>query len=303
MHQKTRCQIFRNGDIVFYTVEVYPFNNRFTPHAIGVSLGNNRDYNILYPGFPPPQGRCWLFALRKWVNPEPSVSLGAETRLYDAARNVVSFDVSADGLNIYAGTAPDGWLFKSGDGKIWVRTNNTFVADTTSALAAEKKGRLCAGTAPDAIIYYSDDDGDSWVNLQQISGATTITAFCRRRDGTWFCVSDTGLLLRCSKPGDIFQTLSNVPSGNAYSLGLAFRRVLYRLQDADIERVSQGSLEVMARNIDSLNFTYYNESMEVITPTTQDERDKVAVVRVKYSLSRNGKRLERISSVLMRNLP
>jgi|GEM_PF-6924421 len=303
LHQITRCQLFRNGDIVFYTQQVYQFNNWFTPHAIGVSKGDNANYRILYENTPPPQGQCWLFALRKWVDPEPSVTLGNERRLYNAARDVTSLTGTPDDEKLFAGTSPDGWVFASTDGKIWTRTKATFSEDGTWGLAAEKNGTVCAGTASNAVIYRSYDDGASWESLQQISGATNVPSFCRRRSGEWFAVANNGLLLYAPQLGWETKDVSTAPPGAAYCLTHAFRRIRYSFTNNTIQRQCDGQIEILARNIDRFDLTYYDRNLLIFTPVSQTERDKVSVIRVSYSVRRKDRVLRRQSAVVLRGLP
>ena len=303
LHQITRCQIFRNGDIVFYTQQVYQFNNRFTPHAIGVSEGDGVNHQILYEDTPPPQRRCWLFALRKWVDPEPSATIGNETQLYNAARDVTCLAKPDDGSRLFAGTSPDGWVFVSADGSTWTRTKGAFKEDGTWGLAVESNGTICAGTASDAVIYRSFDDGASWEVLQKINGATNVPSFCRRRSGEWFAVANNGLLLYAPQLGWEMKDVSTAPPGIAYCVALAFRRVRYFFKNGTVQRQCDGQTEILARNIDSFSLAYYDRNLLLFAPASQLERDRVSVIRVSYSVKSRGRVLSRQSAVVLRGLP
>ena len=303
LHQITRCQIFRNGDIVFYTQQVYQFNNRFTPHAIGVSEGDGVNHQILYEDTPPPQRRCWLFALRKWVDPEPSATIGNETQLYNAARDVTCLAKPDDGSRLFAGTSPDGWVFVSADGSTWTRTKGAFKEDGTWGLAVESNGTVCAGTASDAVIYRSFDDGASWEVLQKINGATNVPSFCRRRSGEWFAVANNGLLLYAPQLGWEMKDVSTAPPGISYCVALAFRRVRYFFKNGTVQRQCDGQTEILARNIDSFSLAYYDRNLLLFAPASQLERDRVSVIRVSYSVKSRGRVLSRQSAVVLRGLP
>ena len=301
--QRTRCQIRRNGDIIFYTVAITrPW--LFSPIAIGVSKGDGTSYATGVPeNTVPDAGQWWLFSLRKWVYPEPAVTIRRERQEYFPNHQVLYFCVTPDGSKIYAGTAPDGLVFFSSDGKVWQLTQGTFTARATWTVGAENDGRVIAGTSDTATIYFSPDGGATWNNLQQVSGATAVLDSVRGRNGRWFAVSNTGVLLRCNSLGQVMDVVGTAPPGNAFCVATAYKRVLYRLNNGQIERISDGATQILARDIDSLQFTYYNDDLVAFSPTTQSERDGVAVVRVKYSLTRENRSLERSSAVAVRNLP
>jgi len=299
---KFQAILYRNGDIRV-NIDGARFFNSFTP-TLGVSLGDGSNY-IDFTGERASR-RSWLFTIRKFVSPEPTVSIGAEELLYTATTHIYSLTKSDKGL-LCAGTGPNGYLFLSVDGVSWQRTAAVFAATEVYSVFAEGMSGILAGTAPNAGIYISTDGGGSWNLLQSVAGSDEVRAFTEDEfEHLYGAASSNAAVLLASAFGSSFGALPNLNTNSAYSVGIAYKRIRYFWAGAgtQLQRSERGSTENLGGELLSdFSFAYFDKNFNAITPLPlgQNERDGVETIKVSYTISKDGESIDFTTTVSLRN--
>lgn len=135
----------------------------------------------------------------------PDDSNWSNTGELTGALDVLSLTQAWDGA-LYAGTQPDGEVFKSIDaGTTWVNTGDLAGANIVWSVIEASDGALYAGTQPNGDVFKSVDAGTTWVNTGDLAGAATVWPVIEASDGalyagTW-CQDDTGRVFRSIDAG------------------------------------------------------------------------------------------------------
>jgi photosystem II stability/assembly factor-like uncharacterized protein len=128
----------------------------------------------------------------EWVN----------TGELDGAWYVYCLLQTQDGT-IYAGTAPNGDVFKSIDqGSTWVNTGELDGATHVYSLIEASDGTLYAGTYPNGDVFKSEDGGLSWSSTQNLPNVKAVRALLETQDGAIIA----GTSPDSSKNGRLFKT-------------------------------------------------------------------------------------------------
>jgi photosystem II stability/assembly factor-like uncharacterized protein len=86
--------------------------------------------------------------------------------------------------NLYAGTAPEGVVYKSEDkGGTWNRTGVLQGALRVYSLMEAADGTVYAGTYPNGDVFKTNDGGAGWDNTPDLRGATAVRALIQLPDG------------------------------------------------------------------------------------------------------------------------
>ena len=86
---------------------------------------------------------------------------------------------------LYAGTAPEGDVFKSVDwGDTWTPTSDLSGASRVYSLLRTQDGDIYAGTYPRGDVFKTTNGGMTWVNTTDLSGATAVRTLLQMQDGT-----------------------------------------------------------------------------------------------------------------------
>jgi photosystem II stability/assembly factor-like uncharacterized protein len=116
-----------------------------------------------------------------------------------AAWTVTSLLGSSDGP-LYAGTSPNGDVFKSIDaGTTWVNTGNLAGAVAVWSLLKASDGALYAGTSPNGNVFKSIDAGTTWVNTGELTGAFIVSSLIEASDGALYAGTEPN--------GDVFNSI------------------------------------------------------------------------------------------------
>ncbi|MFQ6093571.1 MAG: dockerin type I domain-containing protein [bacterium] len=98
-----------------------------------------------------------------------------------------------DGV-LYAGTYPNGDVFKSTDGGTsWVNTADLPGVDRVYALFQASDSTLYAGTYPEGDVFKTTDGGVSWEATADLEGATSVRCFLQTPDSTLYAGTAPGV--------------------------------------------------------------------------------------------------------------
>lgn len=107
----------------------------------------------------------------------------------DGATTVYCLAQASDG-SIYAGTYPDGDVYKSiDDGLTWANTANLDSATGVHSLMIDANGAIYAGTSPYSDLFKSTDSGTSWLKIKTFNGSN-IFKIIQTTDGKIFVATD-----------------------------------------------------------------------------------------------------------------
>lgn len=119
---------------------------------------------------------------------------------------------ASDGA-VYAGTGPNGDVFKSVDaGTTWVNCGDLAGAANVRSLAEASDGALYAGTGPNGDVFKSVDAGTAWVNTGALVGVSGIHSLIEALDGTIYAGTwDRGEVFKSVDAGTIWVNCGNLP--------------------------------------------------------------------------------------------
>jgi len=123
--------------------------------------------------------------------------------------------------NLYAGTDPDGEVFKSTDeGDTWTNTGDLTGATYVNSLLVDSLGNLYAGTYPNGNVFKSTDLGDNWTNTGELTGAVYIYSLIEDSNGNLFAgTSPNGNVFKSTNSGDTWTETGDL-SGAIQALSL-----------------------------------------------------------------------------------
>jgi len=145
------------------------------------------------------------------------------------ATNVLSIIETSD-QTLYAGTAPNGDIFKSTDsGVTWTNTGNLLNATDVYTLLEASDGTLYAGTAPNGDIFKSTDNGDTWTNTGNLLNATDVYSIIEASDGALFAgTAPNGDVFKSTDGGTTWTNTGNLLAATyVYGLLEASDNALY----------------------------------------------------------------------------
>jgi len=285
---QVQAEIWRNGDLRISTRRIRERWIRWTP-TIGVSRGNGSDFDLLYNNSTPPQNSSWLYAIRKIVDPAPTVTIDNEQGMGPAV-TVLSLYCTEGGLSI-AGTDQTGYVFTSGDGLLWTRTTGTFAATEATAVFADDHGLLLAGAVPNTVLWRSTDGGANWNALQQIPSSQRINALAPDPlAGLYAACQTAGATLFTPLAGSVMSPLPGSGLNRHFAVGVAYSRVRFHLDAVDgfMRTDPYRSLPLGGKLLSSLAITYFDGAFNPLSPADQNERDAVRSVTVEATLVKDG---------------
>jgi Tol biopolymer transport system component/photosystem II stability/assembly factor-like uncharacterized protein len=118
---------------------------------------------------------------------------------------------------IYAGTAPNGDVFRSTDGgESWETTAELEGAIQVYSLIEASDHSLLAGTYPEGDVFRSTNGGDSWVMMGDMPNATAVRALLEATNGLLFAgtspdSSGWGRVYRSTDQGTSWQRVGLIP--------------------------------------------------------------------------------------------
>ncbi|MFQ6092664.1 MAG: dockerin type I domain-containing protein [bacterium] len=141
---------------------------------------------------------------------------------------------------LYAGTAPEGDVFKSVDwGETWTNTSNLAGASLGEAsrvysLLRTREGTIYAGTYPHGDVFKTTDGGATWANTADLPGATAVRALLQMQNGSIVAgtspdIDGFGQMFRTINGGQSWLKLADVPqvSGGIFALFEPDKGVLF----------------------------------------------------------------------------
>ncbi len=278
---------YRNGDVKI-SYQLIRDARRMDPVA-GVSKGDNSNYIEISSSIA--QGASFLFGIRQYVDPEPTVVFGEEESLATGATDVLSLILL--GGTLYAGTS-SGEILVSNDGGVgWTATSPLPGASFVHRLYADCSGIIYAGTEPAGAIFRTNDQGATWVQCQALPGADQVKAIGETFEKRLICgACPTGLLYTSVDSGDSWSQLPAAPGVTAVycfqpvlnTAGFSWSGNIY--QDTGnrgdmVLRDALGAVSTVDNGFTSdLGFEYFKADMTPADISTPQGIAQIATVRL-----------------------
>ncbi|MFQ6093386.1 MAG: dockerin type I domain-containing protein, partial [bacterium] len=133
---------------------------------------------------------------------------------------VYSLVQASDGA-LYAGTYPNGDVFKSTDGgETWINTGQLLEESRVYALLEAADGTIYAGTYPHGDVFRTTNGGASWQLTTNIPGATAVRCLYQAEDGSILAGvapgdGHDGRIFKTTDGGVSWQLLGPVPGNQS----------------------------------------------------------------------------------------
>jgi len=298
----------RNGDVRF-SYEVVRNTNRMSPIA-GLSKGTGSDFVIVTNNVA--QGRSFLFGIREYVEPEPTVVFGEEEILASTGCDVLT--LLLQGGILYCGTTT-GEVFSSTDGgSTWLPAADLTDAAYIHRLFADYTGIIFAGTEPGGVVFKSADPAGSWTLCTSLTGADRVRAFGETLEKRLICgASPTGSVYTSANKGvswnqmPVISGVSSIYCLRPILKKLGFSWTGNRFQDTndrnDMALRSSGGLSSVISNgyTDDFKFEYFNSDMTPADTSTPAGISMIAIVKFTMTSSSESFSLSDSVSIALRN--
>lgn len=149
---------------------------------------------------------------------------------------------ASDGA-LYAGTGPDGGIYKTRDGgATWFHLADLEGATDVLALLEASDGAIYAATIPNGLVYKSIDAGGSWSRTGSLGGEREAKCLAEAPDGAIY--AGTGLsggVYRTTNGGESWERTAELGDSDfVYSLCVGPGGVIYAGTDGRVYRTSNG---------------------------------------------------------------
>lgn len=130
----------------------------------------------------------------------------------EGAWNVYALAESPNGT-IYAGTSPQGKVYKSTNQGVTWSGYSLPEAMIVYSLLVTQNGDIYAGTYPSGDVFKSTDAGNSWVNTSDLAGATAVRALIQTKDGKILAgtYAGSGKVFSTTDGGENWNPLATIP--------------------------------------------------------------------------------------------
>ena len=299
---------YRNGDIKL-SYQIIRNAGRLDPVA-GVSKGDNSNYIDISSSVA--EGDSFLFGIRQYVSPEPTVVFGVEEPLATGATDVLA--LLLHGGTLYAGTSGGDVLYSNDGGVSWTATTALPGASFVHELSADGSGVVYAGTEPAGTVFFTGDQGATWVQCQALPGADQVRAIDETFQKRLICgACPTGLIYTSVDSG---ASWSQLPAAPGVTAVYCFQPVLDKAgfswtgnayQDTGnrndmVLRDARGAASTIDNGYTSnLSFEYFNADMTPADTSTPEGRLQIATVRMTVESKLGDYSLSDSISVTLRN--
>ncbi|MFH1422676.1 MAG: DUF2341 domain-containing protein, partial [Planctomycetota bacterium] len=250
----------------------------------------------------------WIL-VRKFRNPEPTPSFGAEQALLTASTTAIASMSEA----IYAGTSL-GNVYKSTDmGALWKITGTLSGANYIYKLFRFDASNLFATTGPSGDVFRTVTAGVSWTNTADLPAITQARVLAKALDGALLSGgSPNGDLFRSTDKGTTWELYPNIPGVvTVYCACQAVTNITYiwtgnsyqvtENPDDKFRRISEeGTNYIEDGYMKTLTFTYLKSDMTAADTSTQIGRDQINIVKVEFSLEDNGETSSSKNTIFLR---
>lgn len=299
---------YRNGDIRF-NYQLIRNARRMDP-VVGVSKGDNTNYIDISGDIA--QGRSFLFGIRRYVDPEPTVVFGEEESLGGGSTDVLALCYESGIL--YAGTSGGDVLSSDNGGTGWVPTAELTDAASVHKLFQDSAGVLFAGTEPSGVVFRTTDQDSSWATCAPLAGAQQVRAIDATLEKRLICgACPTGLVYTSFDTGASwtqFPGISGVSAVYSFSsildrMGFSWTGNEYRItgdrSDMVMRTVGNSTNTVDNGYTSDLLFEYFNADMSPADTSTPFGISQIAVVRISVESSVAGLSVSDSVSISLRN--
>jgi hypothetical protein len=299
---------YRNGDIKL-SYQLVRNASRLDPVA-GVSKGDNSNYIDISGSVA--QGDSFLFGIRQYVSPEPTVVFGPEEPLATGATDVLA--LLLHGGTLYAGTSGGDVLYSNDGGTSWTATSALTGASFVHRLSADGSGTVYAGTEPAGAVFRTGDQGATWVPCQALPGADQVRAIGETFEKRLVCgACPTGLMYTSVDSG---ASWTQLPAAPGVAAVYCFQPVLERAgfswsgnsyqdtgnRDDMVLRDAHGAVSTIDNGYTAnLGFEYFKADMTPADTSTPQGISQIATVRLTVESKKEGLSVSDSLSITLRN--